>query len=417
MERSSLSRRDFLGYVGLASLASLTGCSQEPSGPSTATPVQPSPTPLTTPPVASGPVEEFALVRYPEKTALRLLTDRPPQLETPLEYLRQDITPNEAFYVRWHLSEIPTRVDLDRYRLKLDGHVGNPLSMSLKELRAEFEPVSVVAVNQCSGNQRALFDPPVAGGQWLNGAVGCAKWTGFRLKDLLARAKVRPKARQVTFQGLDKGPMPSVPLFVKALNLDDIEEVILAYEMNGSPLPMLNGFPLRLVVPGFYATYWVKALSHIQVLDHEFDGFWMKTAYRIPANSTVNESPTKLAKETVPIHKMLIHSFFVSTVAGDKIPQGKPYALEGLVTHSGGDVKSVEVSTDDGKNWQAADLDDSLGKYAWRRWKMQWTPTQTGPTALKVRATHVSGETQHEQQWNRSGYARNVIERVPVEVV
>jgi DMSO/TMAO reductase YedYZ molybdopterin-dependent catalytic subunit len=364
-------------------------------------------------------VEQFSLVQYPEKTALRLLTDRPPQLETPLEYYLQDLTPNEAFYVRWHLSEIPTHIDLDRYRLSLLGHVGRPLSLSLDDLRRDFEPVSMVAVNQCSGNQRSLFEPHLPGAQWINGAVGCARWTGVRLKDLLSAARVRSQAVEVTFQGLDRAPTSTVAPFVKSLTLEHAQdgEVMLAYAMNGAPLPMLNGFPLRLVVPGWYATYWVKALSHIEVLDHPFEGYWMKSAYRIPADPDVNESPQRLACETVPIGPMLVHTFFANIAPGDKIPMGKPYALQGLVTHRGAAVSRVEVSCDDGHNWQPAELDASQGKHAWQRWRLDWTPSQPGPVGLRVRATLESGETQAEHQWNRSGYARNAIERVAVEVI
>src|SRR4051794_28205449 len=146
---------------------------------------------------------KFPLVKFPEKTDLILLTDRPPNLETPLKYFRDDITPNDAFFVRWHLGIVPTRIDAGAFELAVAGHVNNELSLSLEDLRTKFEPISVVAVNQCSGNSRSLFAPRVAGGQWANGAMGNAKWTGVRLKDLLARAGVKAGAREVTFQGLD----------------------------------------------------------------------------------------------------------------------------------------------------------------------------------------------------------------------
>ncbi|HTK75115.1 MAG TPA: molybdopterin-dependent oxidoreductase, partial [Gemmataceae bacterium] len=194
------------------------------------------------------------LARFPEKTDLILLTDRPPQLETPLRYFRTDLTPNEAFFVRWHLAIIPTSVDTNAFRLKVGGHVGRELELSLDELRKNFEPASVVAVNQCSGNSRSFFEPRVFGGQWGNGAVGNAKWTGVRLKDLLAKANVKAGAVDVSFGGLDRESMPTVQPFVKSLALDHANdgEVLVAYEMNGKPLPMLNGFPLRLVLPGWF---------------------------------------------------------------------------------------------------------------------------------------------------------------------
>jgi DMSO/TMAO reductase YedYZ molybdopterin-dependent catalytic subunit len=214
------------------------------------------------------------LVRFPEKTDLILLTDRPPQLETPPHYFLQDITPNDAFFVRWHLEGIPTSVDLAAFRLQVGGHVEKPLVLSVADLRSQFEPVSLVAVNQCSGNSRSFFEPRVPGGQWRNGAMGNARWTGARLRDLLDRAGVRPGAVDVSFSGLDRAALAATPGFVKSLGIDHARdgEILVAYEMNGADLPMLNGFPVRLVVPGWYATYWVKALSNITVLPAKFQG-------------------------------------------------------------------------------------------------------------------------------------------------
>src|SRR5258708_13586582 len=203
------------------------------------------------------------LVRFPEKTGLILLTDRPPQLETPLHYFRQDLTPNEAFFVRWHLEGIPTSVDLRTFRLNVTGHVRQPSQLSMDELRSQFEPISIIAVNQCSGNSRSFFEPRVPGGQWKHGAVGNAKWTGVSVKSILDRTQVKSGAVDVSFNGLDAPPLPSVADFVKALSIDHARdgEVMIAYAMNDQALPMVNGFPLRLVVPGWYGTYWVKALS------------------------------------------------------------------------------------------------------------------------------------------------------------
>ena len=225
------------------------------------------------------------LVRYPEKTDLILLTARPPQLETPMKYFDRAITPNEAFFVRYHVFPVPTSVDLATWRLKVQGRVDRPLELSMEDLKTKFPPARVVAVNQCSGNSRGRFAPRVLGGEWGDGAMGNAEWVGARMRDILAMAGVRQGAVQVTFDGLDKPAFPTVPDFVKSLDLTRITEdpdVIVAYQMNGQPLPMLNGYPARLVVPGWYATYWVKNLSEIEVIDHVFEKFWMKPAYRIP---------------------------------------------------------------------------------------------------------------------------------------
>lgn len=366
----------------------------------------------------AAPAAAPRLVKFPEKTDLILLTDRPPQLETPLKYFREDLTPNEAFFVRWHLAVIPTSVDEATFRLVLKGHVDSPLSLSLDALRKEFEPVSVVAVNQCSGNSRSFFEPRVPGGQWGNGAMGNAKWTGVRLSDLLKKAGVKANAVDVSFQGLDRAPLPSVPNFVKSLPFEHANDgqVIVAYAMNDQPLPMLNGFPLRLVVPGYFATYWVKALNEIDVLDKKFSGFWMDKAYRVPNNPLESESPKDLAKDTVPIGPMPLRSIFVAPEAGERIAPGKAVEVQGVAFDAGKGVTKVEVSPDAGKTWAEAKLDQDLGKYSWRRWRYAWTPAAAGQHTLMCRAANAAGESQVDAMWNRSGYARNVIESLTLTV-
>lgn len=359
----------------------------------------------------AGPVAP-RMARFPQKAELILLTDRPPQLETPLHYFRQDLTPNEAYFVRWHLGGYPTRVDLGEFRLKIDGHVATPFELTLTDLTRQFEPVELIGFNQCSGNARSLFDPKPPGGQWGNGAMGNARWTGVRLKDLLAKAGVRGGAVEVALSGLDESPMPALPKFVKSLTFDHANdgEVMVAYAMNGAPLPMLNGFPLRLIVPGWYATYWVKSLARVEVLSSPLHNLWMDKAYRLPNNDTLSEEEDHLATDTVPINRFSIHSIFVRPEPLETVQLGRAYPLEGLAMDSGYGLTGVEVSADDGRSWNAAQLDPDLGRYSWRRWRMSWTPTQRGPYALKVRATNKAGEQQFVKQWNHGGYARRVIE-------
>lgn len=363
------------------------------------------------------------LSRLPEKTDLILLTGRPPNLETPLHYFQHDLTPNEAFYVRWHLAMLPTRVDVASFRLVVSGHVGQPLALSLDQLREEFEPVSMVALNQCSGNSRSLYRPRMPGVQWGNGAIGNAKWTGVRLKDILAKAKIKSGAVDVSFNGLDGPVLPAAenyagtPDFIKSLSFEHANdgEVMVAYEMNGQPLPMVNGFPLRLVVPGWYATYWVKALNEITVLNKSFDGFWMAKAYRVPDTPDFQESPKDLAKVTVPISRMTVRSLFVRPEPKESVPAEREYEVQGLAMDSGKGIRTVEVSIDGGRNWTNAKLDPELSRYSWRRWRLAWKP-QKGTYTLMAKATNAAGETQTIAQWNRSGYARNVIESVDVLV-
>src|SRR6266849_4251756 len=180
------------------------------------------------------------MVRYPEKADLILLTSRPPQLETPMSYFDRALTPNEAFFVRYHVFPIPTSVDLSTWRLRVRGGVERPLELSMEDLQTRFPEARVVAVNQCSGNGRGYSAPRVFGGQWSNGAMGNAEWTGVRLRDILSMCGVKQGAVDVTFNGLDKPASPTVPDFVKSLRVSRVTEdpnVLIAYEMNGQPLP------------------------------------------------------------------------------------------------------------------------------------------------------------------------------------
>lgn len=357
--------------------------------------------------------------QYPQKGEMRLLTDRPPQLETPLEIFKQDITPNEYFFVRWHLADIVTRIDADTFRLRVGGAVAHPLELSLNDLKTKFPPDSLVALCICSGNSRSTFDPKVPGSQWGNGAMGNAKWKGVRVKDILEQAGVKDGAVEVTFAGMDKGTLPAVPPFVKSLEVAHAMngEVMIAYEMNGQPIPMLNGFPLKLVVPGWYASFWVGALGNIEVLTEKYKGFWMEKAYRVANNPEKNETPGNLAKETVPLTAIKLHSIFVSPPAGNEpLEKGHACELMGLAFNDGSGLAKVEVSPDGGKTWAVAAMDAELGKYSWRRWRYSWTPPAAGSYDLCVRATDTKGTTQPEKQWNRSGYARGFIEHITVQV-
>src|SRR6202162_6012567 len=193
------------------------------------------------------------------------LPNRPPQLETPFSIFNDGpITPNNAFFVRYHLAGVPLDIDPDKFTLEIKGMVDRPLKLSLKDIR-KLPAVELTAVNQCSGNSRGFFDPRVAGGQLGNGAMGNARWRGVPLKTVLDKAGVQQGAKEVTFNGVDGPVTGKTPDFVKALDIDHARngEVMLAYSMNGADLPVLNGFPLRLVVPGYYGTYWVKDLNEI----------------------------------------------------------------------------------------------------------------------------------------------------------
>ena len=361
------------------------------------------------------------LVQYPQKRPLIRLTSRPPQLETPFSVFNADvITPNDAFFVRYHLSDIPLEIDPAGYRLKISGKVNQSLDLSLSSLQSGFESVEVVAVNQCSGNSRGFFNPRVPGGQLGNGAMGNARWKGVRLKDLLEKAGVAAGARQVLFDGLDRPVTAGTPDYIKAISIDHAldGEVIVAYQMNGVELPMLNGYPLRLVVPGYYGTYWVKHLSEITVVDEAYTGFWVGTAYRIPDTVGACVEPGSAAKTTVPISRFNVRSFITSLKDGDVLRAGSEQRLKGIAFDGGAGIREVLVSSDGGRNWMAATLGADLGRYSFREWHLPLSFGRRGSWELLVKATNRLGESQPmEALWNPSGYMRNVVERTRVEVV
>jgi sulfite dehydrogenase len=361
---------------------------------------------------------ERRLVKFPQKRPLLLLTTRPPQLETPFSVFNEGIfTPNDAFFVRYHYAQIPTEIDPATFTVAIKGRVNSPLTLSLAELKTQFEPVEVAAVNQCSGNGRGFSSPRVAGGQMGNGAMGNARWKGTRLKDVLEKAGVAAGAKQVAFNGLDHPVNEESPDFVKALDADHAldGEVLLAYEMNGADLPLLNGYPLRLVVPGYYGTYWVKHVNEITVLDEALANFWMSTAYRIPDNAGACVEPGGTPAKTRPIGRFNVRSFITSLADGDQVAVRKPLLLRGIAFDGGYGVTEVVVSTDGGRTWRETRLGRDYGKYSFREWTFRFTPQAPGPYALKVRATNRIGQSQPlEPLWNPAGYMRNVVETVRV---
>ena len=360
------------------------------------------------------------LVAFPEKRPLIVLTTRPPQLETPFEVFNQGIvTPNDAFFVRYHNSGVPRSVDGDKHVIKIGGNAaGKPYELTMAQLRTQFKPVEILAVNQCSGNSRALFNPRVTGGQLGNGAMGNARWVGVPLKDVLAAAELRSSARQVTFDGLDVAVFGGGD-FVKALDVNHAMdgEVMLAYQMNGTDLPMLNGYPVRLVVPGYYGTYWVKHLSEIAVVDREFDGFWMKPAYRVPDNACACVEPGTAPTSTRPIGRFNVRSFITSLADGARLRAGDQVVVRGIAFDGGQGVREVAFSIDGGQSWRGAGLGADMGRYSFREFSFGFTPA-TGGHDLRVRAWNRSGDSQPmEALWQPAGYMRNVVESVKVVAV
>ena len=357
------------------------------------------------------------LVAFPEKRPLIVLTTRPPQLETPFEVFNDGlITPNDAFFVRYHNAAIPTSIDPDKHVIRIAGNAaGKSVDVTMADLKTQFKPVEITAVNQCSGNSRALFTPRVTGGQLGNGAMGNARWVGVPLKDLLAKVEPRNTARQVTFNGLDNGVMGGGD-FVKSLDLGQAmdPDVIVAYQMNGADIPMLNGYPVKLIVPGYYGTYWVKHLSEINVVDQTFEEFWMKPAYRIPDNDCACVAPGTAPAATRPIGRFNVRSFITSIVNGQQVRADQPLGVRGIAFDGGQGIREVAWSADGGRTWHAATLGPDAGRYSFREFTFGVTLPR-GSHDLLVRAWNRAGASQPmEALWNPSGYMRNVVESTRV---
>jgi len=358
------------------------------------------------------------LVAFPQKRHLMVMTTRPPQLETPFSLFNEHIfTPNDAFFVRWHLANIPREIDVQTFRLTIHGRVKQALSLSLEELKNQFEQVEIAAVCQCAGNSRGFFQPRVPGGQWGNGAMGNAIWKGVKLRDLLHKAGIEKDAIQVRFDGLDGPVAERTPDFRKSLSLDDAlqDGVLVAHSMNGEPLPMLNGFPLRLVVPGWYATYWIKMVNDIEVLNQQDQNFWMTQAYRLPADPCHCAQPGDPVPSTVPIGKMTVRSFITNLENGQGIPGGQPFTVRGIAFDQGYGIDRVLVSLDGGRQWQSANMGKDYGDFSFRPWETEVVLEPGRSYALQSLAINRIGESQRfSARWNPSGYLRNAIETVNV---
>ena len=323
------------------------------------------------------------------------------------------ITPIENFFVRSHVM-VP-KVDLTQWRLRIDGHVSTALQLSMDDLQ-KMPSTEIVGVLECAGNGRSFYDPPVAGLQWLNGAVGNGRWRGVRLSDVLQRAGVKPGAVEILFDGADVpiGTMEdfqrSIPL-KKALHAD----TILAYAMNGETLPVKHGFPLRAIVPGWAGNSWIKWVTGIRVLNEEARGFWMKSAYLHPGRP-VTPGAVVAADAMKPVTSLRVKSAIAFPANDGNVEAGKPYVVRGTAwTGDSGRIVGVDVSTDQGRTWKTARLAGAAMAYSWRLWEFAWTPPADGRYTILARARDSSGDVQPLiQEWNPSGYLWNVIARVDV---
>ncbi len=335
---------------------------------------------------------------------------RPEDLEMPLDGFLDWITPIDHFFVRCH-TYTPT-VNLAEWSLKIDGKVDSAMTLSLADLK-KLPRAEIVSVMECAGNGRSFYEPRVAGTQWAFGSVGNGRWTGVRLRDVLQKAGIQNSAKEILFDGADV-PLGKMPDFqrtiptAKALHPD----TLLAYEMNGQTLPVEHGFPLRVIAPGWASDSWVKWLQHIEVLDHEFDGFWMKSAYRHPPRPVAPGTAVS-ATDMVPVTDLNVKSVIATPTAWTK-----PGSLrvQGTAWSNASPVAKVDVSTDGGKTWKPAKLGGRPTQYGWRLWQIDWKPAE-GEYKLISRATNMVGQTQPlGEEWNPSGYLWNVAQPVNITV-
>lgn len=363
-----------------------------------------------------GPSTRPLTRAFPQKGEMILQRTSPPLLETPISVFNDGIfTPNDRFFVRWHWADIPTTIDPAKFRLAITGHVTRPQSLGLADL-ARLPRFEIAAVNQCAGNSRGLFEPRVAGAQWRHGAMGNARWTGVALRDVLDAAGVRPGATHARFGGMDRATGDGAPDFEKSLTLDHARdgEVMLAFAMNGAPLPLLNGFPLRLVVPGWYSTYWIKMLDSIEILAAPDTGYWMDKAYRVPANPAADIVPGATGFATAPITRMIPRAFITSHADGATLPSAPTLTIGGIAMGGDHGVARVEVSGDGGRRWTPASLGPDAGRYGFRRFTAT-VAANPGSATLLARCTSTAGLTQPATaNWNPGGYARGVIEAIRV---
>ncbi|MGA2313942.1 MAG: molybdopterin-dependent oxidoreductase [Xanthobacteraceae bacterium] len=366
------------------------------------------------PGVPAGLDGAAAMETLPGKKPLIKLSYRPPNYESPLDYFDTPITPNDRFYVRYHLSDIPS-IDAKTYKIAVGGDGANgQAEITFDELK-KFPAYEVVAVNQCSGNRRGLSKPHVPGVQWGYGAMGCARWKGARLKDLLDRVGLKKEAIEIAFNGADGPAFDKTPDFIKSLPVWKAidESTLVAYEMNGEPLPHFNGYPARLIVPGWTGTYWMKHLVAVNALTRPQGGFWMNPAYRIPLGEfpIVARFVSQESATTTPITEMVVNALITSHVDGAQVPVGE-VMVRGLAWDGGYGIRTVEASTDGGQSWTAAMLGDDLGRYAFRPWSFV-LPAKLGENTVMVNATNKIGQTQTAALlFNPAGYHNNVMQSV-----
>jgi len=335
-------------------------------------------------------------------------------LETPVEFMTDWITPVNHFFVRNHMFE-PAKIDASTWKLTIGGEVEKPLTLTLADL--EKVPVhSVTNAMECAGNGRSLHNPKVPGIQWGKGAVGNAKFSGPSLKVVLEKAGVKDTGKHVMFRGLDEVP-GKVPPFIRSIPIEkaiDADTLIATY-MNGAPLTQHHGFPARVVTPGWAGAASCKWLTEITVLDKPADGNFMIPGYRMP-NTPVKPGEAVKPEDTHSVMGLTVKSLIAAPSDGAKLKPGKQ-EIKGVAWAGEADITKIEISTDGGSSWSSAELGKDHVRYAWRLWSYAWKPAKSGDYVILSRATDSQGRVQPDAAvWNPSGYLYNAYDQVKIYV-
>jgi DMSO/TMAO reductase YedYZ molybdopterin-dependent catalytic subunit len=338
----------------------------------------------------------------------------PANLETPFDQLDSYLTPGDIFYIRSHFPA--PKLELASYRLRIDGAVRNPLSLSYQQVR-EMQSETRVATLECAGNSRVFLVPQVPGAQWELGAVGNAEWTGVPLEALLKHAGLEEDACEIVFEGADSGtpteePIPPGPIsYARSLPRDKAlrQEVLIAYQMNGRDLPLDHGYPVRAIVPGHYGMASVKWLTRIQAVREPFRGYWQTSDYGYW--EYLDGMPVRRALGEMKVKSQIARPRVYETLAPNQI-----YTVVGAAWAGETDPAGVAVSTDGGKTWAEAEFVDPPRRFAWRRWKYDWTtPGEPKPCTLLARAKDTNGAGQPDRHDRNFGtYVINY--PLPIEV-
>jgi len=353
-----------------------------------------------------GAAAQAPAAPIPGKDKLIVRSPRPINLESPLAELTAYHTPGDVFYVRNNYDA--SVVDPAQWSLRVEGEVDNPLVLRLEDLK-KLPVVKQDAALECAGNGRAFHKPRASGIQWEYGAVGNAGWTGVRLADVLQLAKVRSGPLHVAFDGADKPPTPQAPDFIRSVPVWKAREphTMLAWEMNGAPLPHLHGGPVRAVVPGWIGSASIKWVERILVIPEEFNGAFMKRGYRAPRAED--------EKDTYSLQSLEVKSLIIGPASGTRLSAGR-ISVWGWAWSGEGELTGLDVSTDGGKSWKPGTFIGSWDRYSWRKWEHAWDATP-GRHTVMARATDSLGRVQPTSRaFNPLGYRWNVIHAVEVDV-